>query len=192
MKPVFRKVGIANSKFLEKNFDFLYIKFLLASYIPTLILVFFIIRLIWNTSLIFEQIVISSLVAVLIISSISKYFNRLTIANLLIIFLLSSTSAQFFANVILNVDRSRSFYVLSWVRYEKITLKNGNLDYSLVQSTEKNSYEAITQRLKEQTERGLIRVSDKCELTVRGKMTVHISDFLANAFSLEGWKSNNH
>jgi hypothetical protein len=191
VKLFFRKRGVVNPKNLEKNLDFLYLKILFTSYIPTLVFIFFVIRLIWNTSLIFEQIVISSIIATLVSLTASKYFNRLTFVNLLIVVLLSTTSAQFLANVLLNIDRSRSFYVLSWVRYGKITLKDGDLDYSSVKSPEKNSYEAITQRVDEQTKRGLIRISDKCELTFRGKMTVHISDFLAKAFSLEGWKSNN-
>ena len=191
MRRFLRKTRMENPKNLENKFDSLYMKILLASYVPTLVLVFFVVRLIWNTSLIFEQIIISSVVATLIILTASMYFNRLTFVNLLIIVLLSTTSAQFFANVMLNIDRSRSFYVLSWVRYEKVTLNDGRLDYSLVKSPEKNSYGAITQRVEEQAERGLIKISDKCELTLRGKMTVHISDFLAKAFSLEGWKLNN-
>jgi hypothetical protein len=165
--------------------------FILA-YTPLLTLVFFLIRIFWKTSLIFEQIILSGVLVVIVYLSILLYMRYINIILILLVFLIASTATQAFTNVVLNIDRSRSFYLLSWVRYEKIEFVNGKLDLENVRSSEKLNSEAIGQRLAEQVSRGLVSNEGKFELTFRGKMTVKFSDFISSKFSLKGWEINNH
>jgi hypothetical protein len=158
---------------------------------PLLTLVFFLIRIFWNTSLIFEQIILSGVLVVIGYLSILMYTRYANIILILLIFLIASTATQVFTNVVLNIDRSRSFYLLSWVRYEKIEVVNGKLDLENVRSSEKLNPEAISQRLAEQVSRGLVSNDGKFELTFRGKMIVQFSDFIGSKFSLKGWEMNN-
>jgi hypothetical protein len=159
---------------------------------PLLTLVFYLIRMLWKTSLIFEQIILSGVLVAIIYLSILIYMHYFNIIPILLVFFIAIATTQAFTNVVLNVDRSRSLYVLSWVRYEKIELVNDTLDLEKVYSSEKLNSRAIEQRLEEQISRGLVFNNGKFKLTFRGKMTVQFADFIGSKFSLNGWEMNNH
>jgi hypothetical protein len=96
------------------------------------------------------------------------------------------------SSVALNIDRSRSFYVLSWADKKLINYRGGNLDLGMVKSTEKLNLPAIELRIIEQQERGLIEISEsKAELTYRGKILIQISGVIAEILALRNWKTNN-
>jgi hypothetical protein len=159
---------------------------------PLLTLVFYLIRMFWKTSLIFEQIILSGILVAIIFLLILIYMQYFNVILILLVFLIATATTQAFTNVVLNVDRSRSFYILSWVRFEKIELVNGTLNLEKVYSSEKLNSRAIEQRLDEQISRGLVSNNGNFKLTFRGKITVHFSDFIGNKFSLNGWEMNNH
>lgn len=94
-------------------------------------------------------------------------------------------------NTVMNVDRSRSFYVLSWVEKSAIEVTdNGQLILN-VKSPEKFNLVSIKARLDEQSTRGLIEFRDQSYfLTWRGRLTLKIAEFLAAFYKLDGWFKN--
>jgi hypothetical protein len=91
---------------------------------------------------------------------------------------------------LLNVDRSRSFYVLSWVEQGKVSVENGQIILN-VKSTESLDRSGVYLRLVEQQQRGLINRSNQTyEITSMGKLALAIATMLAQTFSLENWEAN--
>jgi hypothetical protein len=90
-----------------------------------------------------------------------------------------------------NIDRSRSFYVLSWVNAGQVVNNGDNLDLSKVNSDEKLSTIAIQNRLSEQYQRGYVDFKEnKWILTMKGRALLAISNWLATEFKLNGWIEN--
>jgi len=97
-------------------------------------------------------------------------------------------STQF---TLVNIDRSRSFYVLSWVNAGEVVNSGDNLDLSKVNSDEKLSTIAIQNRLSEQYQRGYVDFKEnKWILTMKGRALLAISNWLATEFKLNGWIEN--
>jgi hypothetical protein len=121
--------------------------------------------------------------------NLKRYSLNNSTLNLLIL-----SSVLFFVvaqSTVLTIDRSRSFYVLSWVKAEKITITDTGLDLSLIQSEEKNSNSAIKLRLKEQVDRKLVHVnSGKYHLTIWGNAVLQCANAFAYVFNLTGWHHN--
>ena len=116
-------------------------------------------------------------------SELNKCFFLMLI-SLLIMFIIGP-------NTLLNIDRSRSFYVLSWVNSHSIKIGSNDELIINVKSPEKSNSIAIRERLQEQTERGLIHSNgNKYELTWKGKMAYQIAEVLAKFFALQGWMNN--
>jgi predicted transcriptional regulator len=91
----------------------------------------------------------------------------------------------------MNIDRSRSFYVLSWVGNGDIQISNGQLNLSKVISDEKLNISAIKERIGEQVDRSLIeRRGTTYILTQKGKVMLSIANRLASFYHLEGWFNN--
>jgi hypothetical protein len=96
-------------------------------------------------------------------------------------------------STVLTIDRSRSFYVLSWVKAEKIKVTDKGLDFTLIQSDEKNSNLAVELRLKEQVDRKLVHFnSGKYSLTKLGSLVLLCADSFAKVFNLSGWYQNKY
>ncbi len=117
----------------------------------------------------------------------SDFFGRrfqLTVIASLLFFL----SAQF---TILNIDRSRSFYVLSWINLERIQIRGESYDLSKVDSPEKSNINAIAARIEEQVSRGLvISKNSELQLTRRGELVLWAAELSGDLFHLEYWESN--
>jgi hypothetical protein len=91
---------------------------------------------------------------------------------------------------LLNVDRSRSFYVLSWVDQGSVFVENGQIILE-VKSAESADITGVDLRLKEQEQRGLIREGNGIyKVTNIGKMTLWIANLLAKLFNLTNWEAN--
>jgi hypothetical protein len=166
---------------------------IMTGYVAFILLGFAILHHFNESSLIFDQINLLSIIYVLVLALI--ILRRGVLRYELLVFAVISTLAlgQTFTNVILNIDRSRSFFVLSWIRYHEIDYKVDKFDVTKVRSDEKESQGAINNRIEEQITRGLvIQSKEKIELTTMGKIIVSISDQLAKIFSLNGWWTNNH
>jgi hypothetical protein len=142
-------------------------------------------------NLLFEQILFSDLATGLLFSSYFLYkkakddriFLQILIACLLMVSVANFT--------LVNIDRSRSFYLLSWVEKSKIVLTDLEIDLSQVESPEKFNSDAIRLRLKEQTSRGLVYI-DKSEykLTSLGKSYLLSAQWFAKIYKLENWYRN--
>ena len=106
---------------------------------------------------------------------------------LLIIFGLISYNVISFS--LLNTDRSRSFFVLSWVKNGDIGLINQNLIVNNPVSLEFQNSDSVIQRIEEQRKNGLID-SRTLKLTTWGKYFLSSIEFVARVFSLKGWYEN--
>ncbi len=143
-------------------------------------------------NLLFEQILLASALSFLLlpfchlINKKFKSFIRLEIFLAVILFFNLATTS------LLNIDRSRSFYLLSWINKNQLICSNGGgLDLKNVPSLEKFNQEAINQRILEQRDRKLIYYDyNSCGLTELGNFYLFLSSNLSNIFYLDGWKRN--
>ena len=144
--------------------------------------------------LLFELLIISSFVTGAIFLFLWKFGRRfalsiepkLVIIGVLTFFLLAQ-------GTLLNIDRSRSLYVLSWVHFHEITYVDKQLALDDVISSEAEVSEAISQRIDEHIARGLIENGEKkISLTPRGELYFEVADMLADIYNLDGWKQNKY
>lgn len=109
-----------------------------------------------------------------------KLLKNREIAITLIVFTLLSFS-------ILNIDRSRSFYLTKWVH---ISQERGTTVDELVQKYDfsRQDYQDLLQRVEEQKQSGTIVESDgRLKLTSLGKIVVRISTLIAKVENLNGY-----
>jgi hypothetical protein len=132
----------------------------------------------------FETILITCFIYYLI-ARLYKTEKRKTIILTLIFYFVYSF-------LLVNIDRSRSFYVLSWVKIYKIS-SNYPYDLSQVKSSEAINRFAITQRMTEQKDRKLIYDDGKyLGLTKSGNLILNLSNLFAKIFSLDNWFINRY
>ena len=113
---------------------------------------------------------------------VASLISDALILGLAIAFLLNS--------FLLNIDRSRSFYVLSWVQNEQIDISSTPTKIQ-IKSRESASLEAVLQRVEENQSRGLIsKDSNGLHLTRAGKFLLLTSNVLAHIFVLKNWEAN--
>ena len=173
------------------------IKFILYAILLFLsILIFWSLRQINKSTLIFDQLlIICGLTGILcwlllksnfqIIFKTQVIWQDIGIGALLTFLILTST--------VVNIDRSRSFYVLGWVYKNEVRESQNHIDLSTVTSSEKLNLNGVVQRIKEQETRGLLIKNGTVEnLSTTGKVVYRISSIFARAFHLEGWVKNNH
>jgi hypothetical protein len=138
----------------------------------------------------FEQIVfigfLSGFIFFVLDAKIVRF--RTTTAEILLV----STLFISLANLsLVNIDRSRSFYLLAWVGDSKVIENDSGLDLSMVLSSEIRNIDAINVRLNEQISRGLVSQSgSEYRLTNLGKVYLLMSNVVADWFKLENWKVN--
>lgn len=146
----------------------------------------------------FEQIMFSCLIGSLVLGfaiwiySVMKSIHS-KLREFVFWMLLVSTLLMMYLgpNTVMNIDRSRSFYVLSWVGHGDIQINHDQLILSKVVSAEKLNVAGIQERINEQIDRGLIeRKSATYLLTYKGKVTLSIANRLATFYQLEGWFNN--
>lgn len=110
-----------------------------------------------------------------------------------------TTSLLYFSTVqytVLAIDRSRSFYVLSWVdqgwfNYSQNSLRLTSKSNPQGIDLDKNNLEPIEQRIEEQISRKLIKIDgNEIHLTFFGKTTLIISEKTALIFNLKNWQAN--
>jgi hypothetical protein len=143
--------------------------------------------------LLYEKILLATLLGITFQLIVHYYTNRnnlklvLNFEFLVSILLSSIIFYSFCFSTILNVDRSKSLYVLLWVHdlgpvseielANKISLKYGVFD--------RDTYE---QRIEEQIQRGLISTSaGNLNLTQKGNLIYESANLLAHLFKLAGW-----
>lgn len=164
------------------------------SFPSSLLLCFFmllIVRRFFPSSLLYEQINLTAFSAVVVIYFFRNPDWKVNIREKISQILLLTISISFILNtVLLNVDRSRSFYVLSWVSNNQIAIVSDDLKIT-VRSKEAMNYDGVKLRLNENISRGLIKENDGgFALTSRGEILLSISKTFANLFNLNNWKAN--
>ena len=167
--------------------------FLLSVFLHFAILLMFRILDIFN-NLLFEQIILGSFLVFTIFLLWQKFIAKKSILAILAILLLSmSASILVEQSTILNIDRSRSFYVLAWTHKNLISYENGILNLTKVQSDEKLGLTGIETRINEQISRGLItKKSSELNLSKFGKVYYFCAEKIAVVYRLDNWAKNNH
>ncbi len=141
--------------------------------------------------LLFEQIIISALFIIVVITWFFLSRKSWGTNFVLEIFV----SSLLFVNVasfgLVNIDRSRSFYVLSWIQESAVYRVDSNLDLNKVASKERLNLDAIQLRVDEQVSRGLVFLDgNKYQLTGLGKMYLSAANTAAKIYKLENWVKN--
>jgi len=153
---------------------------------------FIVIQLNILAGLLFEQMLLAAMLTGILILGfvpiLSRFKITLVFRSLITGLLLFILIAQ---GTLLNIDRSRSLYILSWAHNNSINFVQGSLDLKLVKSSERLVPDAILQRIEEHTERGLMKKEDnQIVLTRRGEFYFQIANQLSKMFSLTGWEEN--
>jgi hypothetical protein len=95
--------------------------------------------------------------------------------------------------MLINVDRSRSFYVLSWINEYDLHAVADERTYQMVRSSEILAVIPINQRITEQVRRGFVTSQQgKLVLTFKGRSALGMAELLANGFQLKGWYKNKY
>ncbi len=158
----------------------------------------FLFRKVVPTGILFDQIVTVSLVVFFLFSTVIFLLKKnarmafpmnlvqLSVSSTLIFILFSTLT-------LVNIDRSRSFYVLAWVHQDLVSYRNGVFDLTRVNSSEAKSQSEIEQRLLEQIKRGLITTTrEKIILTDRGIFVLNLSNLSATLFDLSHWERHKY
>jgi hypothetical protein len=166
------------------------IKFLLVFEFQ-LVSILMIVSNLFRSSLIYDQInfIFFALVFFVVLASWYVYQEPREVIS----FLLASSLALTLLTqtVILNIDRSRSFYVLNWVDKGSANFSNGEFNFDKVKSSEKLNEEGIISRIEEQISRGLINKNPQgVELSILGSILLKGSETIAVIFNLRGWAQN--
>lgn len=93
-------------------------------------------------------------------------------------------------NTLLNVDRSRSLYILNWVNQKQLKNVGGELVVN-VKSPEGSDLSGVELRLDEQIQRGLVIYSGgEYKLSRSGRFVLQVAEILASSFNLSNWQRN--
>jgi hypothetical protein len=151
----------------------------------------FVLRKLNTSSLLFEQINICSFVATMVIIHFKTLIKFKIDFQALKVSLITAIAISFIINLsLLNLDRSRSFYVLAWVANGDVSMRSNEFTVT-AKSNEATNIESTLLRIQEGESRGLIQKdSEGYALTFSGKALLKISNFLADAFELDNWKKN--
>ena len=143
-----------------------------------------------NTFLFIQILILSILLLITLYTYTAKSKNKMSIilrgrelVSIVILFALLSFS-------LLNIDRSRSVYLLKWVSIsEQSELTSQEFIGSRANS--KLDVRDLTQRLNEQKSIGTISIrGDRIELTTMGRFIVRLSNFASSFQNLKGYNSN--
>ena len=161
-------------------------------YFPFTFFSFFIVRQFNQSTLILEQITCISLVYLVFVFSYAYKVKAVSINFVSFILVSVLAYGQLVANIPLNIDRSRSFYVLGWVKSHQIEKSVSGITLRYIQSKEKKPNSAIEQRIEEHISRGIFRVNKNnvLELSTSGSILYYLSEASAEIFNLNGWKVN--
>jgi hypothetical protein len=158
----------------------------------SLYILFKIIHTLAPSTLIFDQLFLISCLNVLVFLGLARLrvknqFDKIVAIVFIGLFLMFLN--QMF---ILNIDRSRSTYVLAWVDKGYVSNdSSAGLITNGILSKENLNEEATIQRIRENIDRGLISVSEESvRLTSAGRFLLLISQETADIFDLKGWKLN--
>ncbi len=172
-----------------------YISKLLISSFTFLLIALLLVRNFLPSGKLFEQVLLTSFLSCIGILILGKINNRSFIpyTEFIAWVLFASVFFSFAASsALLNVDRSRSFYVLGWVDNGSISGSPSRPNLENVRSEERTDLNAIAVRLQEQSQRGIIEYRNgEFSLSLTGNLLIFSSNLLAKLFKLDGWTKNN-
>lgn len=157
-------------------------------------LLFILLRFLFTSLLLFESLLISTSVS-LILSNVFLFRKNLKKdVDLYTLAISASLSALMFFSVgfscIMTVDRSKSFYVISWI-HDLQPVKSNVLESAIRNKYGEYDKSYINQRIKEQATRKII-ISDKDEyrLSKIGQFYWGYASLISKIFNLQGWNQN--
>ena len=147
-----------------------------------------------GNELLFEQIIFSSVLGTLGLCLVCYLRGQKNLSTLLPVFICAvCISSIIQTSTILNIDRSRSFYVLAWTGKNLISIDKNDYNLSGVQSDESLGHTGIEIRINEQISRKLIaRDRNRLYLTKSGQIYLKVAQKLSDLYRLDYWKRNNH
>lgn len=149
--------------------------------LSNLLIFYFLQRFIYNT-LVFEKISFSIFLTFIIL----VYLKKISYKNFSIILIIYIVMIL----LLVNIDRSKSFYILYWVKNNNITVLNGEIN-NLNQFKDINTIinkNDFTTRISEHKSRGLIiEQNNSLKLTRAGELILKLAESLAKIFNLKGW-----
>ena len=148
----------------------------------------------FDNFLLYESIILSSLLGITIYSIFYFIFCRFIFRKLDFtyeLFLSVIVSVLFFYSfstaTILNIDRSKSFHIIAFI-YDKEPVTQIEFKIKLIEKFSEYEWNSYNLRLNEQIKRGIIIKNDGfISLSSKGKIIYHSSNFLADKFLLKGW-----
>lgn len=109
-----------------------------------------------------------------------RFFAGRELASIVIAFLIITFS-------IINIDRSRSLYLIKWVGSNSNGVTFQNL--AMQKKLENGEILAFRQRVEEQQQSKILEIdNDKLMLTAFGKIIFFVSNFFASILNLDGYK----
>lgn len=147
-----------------------------------------------NSSLdLFNNISIASVICGLVFFFALKISKKINYENILVLIIVSLTFFTSHQMTLLNIDRSRSYFVIGWIHEGNVTIKGERYDYDNVNSPEKVNAQASDLRISEQISRGyVIRRNGILELSTSGKTLHKVAELLSEIYSLDNWKLNKY
>ena len=152
------------------------------------VVIIFILRVISDSSLIYDQLIISSILTVLI----SLYLFKLNRTKLIVCILIVASIQNASSQVLMNVDRSRSLYIFGWAEGGSLRYVQGELNLDKVSSLEKLNRRAIEIRIEEQISRKLMFIDNegKLKLSLGGQVVFQMAEITSKVFRLTYWREN--
>ncbi len=168
-----------------------------ALYIVMVILILLVQRHLYAKEDFFTQINISIFIQLIICLALLFFFRRMTQTESSFRrnahFLITLNLAMFIVLqfTLVNVDRSRSFYVLSWANEDKIYKSENGFVLAGVVSLEALNSQAINARIEEQIQKKFLSNQDYLIRPTRaGSVLIWTANSLSIIFKLENWKRN--
>jgi hypothetical protein len=158
----------------------------------SLLVLFKVIHTIFPSTLLFDQILFISCLNIMFFLILVNKRIKLSFDKMVAIISLGLSLMFLNQTFVLNVDRSRSTFVLSWVEKGYVSIDTtGSFLLEGILSKENSNELGTIQRVRENIDRGLISVKgETVELTLVGHLLLHICEGTANLFNLQGWKTN--
>lgn len=153
------------------------------------------IRRLTNSTLLIDQILIIAIFSIFTygIVSILVFEKRQLFRNNFTSFLLTIIIVVNFVTFVpATIERSRSFYVIAWLPEDGKFVQESKI-LTLAEVSGENNLQAIKQRLREHSVRGLVKeicVQENCKfkLTSGGILMLRMADIIAYIYKLDNYK----
>ena len=177
----------------EKKDESFYMYIVIPYTIIFLLIGVLIVRQFTNSTLLFDQINYISVASLIVYLVYVRILRIHSVKFFLYCAAVTISVCMLTGLILLNIDRSRSLYVIGWVHHDLVTINNGTFDFSKIESQEKLNETAIIQRISEHETRNLMfKESNKLKLTFMGNLYYHIANLISQFFNLTGWRQNSH